>query len=301
MLSDLWNRLVAWTGTLVAPDWASLVALIPVLLLPVVVAFLAVTGAKWAGAGPTRRGPGRRPPRSPDGRAVRVVAAAPLAVACGAFTFAFGLVAGGPWPAVGVAVAVVGLGWWAAALRRGGLAGRGRTDAPAKSQDAARDEAVSPPGAGIATGRIVLALTGLVAAAVLVATTRVVPDPPSGGGASTAASASSPLPAAPTTAVSAPAVGSLPSADVTLAARGIRFVAEVLIAPAGRPFTVAFDNRDNVPHNLEIRDATGKVLFRGDLVTGPTVTLYDVPALPAGQYPFICTVHPAMSGTLTVR
>jgi len=56
---------------------------------------------------------------------------------------------------------------------------------------------------------------------------------------------------------------------------------------------VAFDNRDNLPHNLEIRDATGKVLFRGGIVTGPIVTVYDLPALPAGQCPCVCTVHSA--------
>jgi plastocyanin len=28
---------------------------------------------------------------------------------------------------------------------------------------------------------------------------------------------------------------------------------------------------------------------------------YDVPALPAGTYSFVCSVHPNMVGTLTVR
>ncbi len=69
----------------------------------------------------------------------------------------------------------------------------------------------------------------------------------------------------------------------------------------GRPVRGAFDNRDNLPHNLEIRDATGKVLFEGGIVTGPVVTVNDLPALPAGHYPFVCTVHPAMTGTLTVK
>ena len=35
--------------------------------------------------------------------------------------------------------------------------------------------------------------------------------------------------------------------------------------------------------------------------TGVTTTTYTVPALPAGTYPFICTVHPNMTGTLTVK
>ena len=40
-------------------------------------------------------------------------------------------------------------------------------------------------------------------------------------------------------------------------------------------------------------------MFKGELVTGPAVVVYDVPALPAGQYSFVCTVHPNMTGTLT--
>ena len=88
---------------------------------------------------------------------------------------------------------------------------------------------------------------------------------------------------------------------MTLTAQNIAFVETSLTAPAGRPFTVAFDNRDTAPHNLEIKDAGGATRFMGEIVTGPAVTVYDVPALPAGQYPFICTVHPSMTGTLTVK
>ena len=41
-------------------------------------------------------------------------------------------------------------------------------------------------------------------------------------------------------------------------------------------------------------------LFKGEIVTGPVVVDYAVPALAAGTYPFVCTVHPNMIGTLTV-
>ena len=37
----------------------------------------------------------------------------------------------------------------------------------------------------------------------------------------------------------------------------------------------------------------------GDLVTGVATTTYNVPALKAGTYPFVCTVHANMTGTLT--
>jgi plastocyanin len=36
-------------------------------------------------------------------------------------------------------------------------------------------------------------------------------------------------------------------------------------------------------------------------VTGPIIEIYDVPALPAGTYAFVCSVHPNMTGTLTVK
>jgi plastocyanin len=132
-------------------------------------------------------------------------------------------------------------------------------------------------------------LVGVVvlAVAVLALTSRVVPDAPR----------SAALPTIPPAAATAP----LPSADAQLAAYGIAFMPNSLTGPASRPFTVAFDNRDSAPHNLEIRDASGAVLFRGDIVTGPIVIVYDIPTLSAGQYPFICTVHPGMIGTLTVK
>ena len=60
-------------------------------------------------------------------------------------------------------------------------------------------------------------------------------------------------------------------------------------------------NKDaGTPHNIEIKDASGNIAFKGDIITGPTTTTYDVPALKAGSYTFSCTVHPNMTGTLTV-
>ena len=75
-----------------------------------------------------------------------------------------------------------------------------------------------------------------------------------------------------------------------------------LEAPAGQPFKIAFSNNDSgVQHNVEIKKADGSSAFRGEIVTGVTTITYDVPALEAGAYTFNCTVHPAMTGTLTVH
>lgn len=73
-------------------------------------------------------------------------------------------------------------------------------------------------------------------------------------------------------------------------------------APASEAFVIQFANNENgVPHNVEIKEAGGSSVFRGDVVTGPTETVYAVPALDAGEYPFVCSVHPNMTGTLTAE
>ncbi len=44
--------------------------------------------------------------------------------------------------------------------------------------------------------------------------------------------------------------------------------------------------------------AAGTTYFHGELFTGPGARTYLVPPLPAGQYEFLCEVHPNMIGTL---
>ena len=41
-------------------------------------------------------------------------------------------------------------------------------------------------------------------------------------------------------------------------------------------------------------------MFLGATITGVATTAYQVQALPAGSYTFVCTIHPNMTGTLTV-
>ena len=67
-----------------------------------------------------------------------------------------------------------------------------------------------------------------------------------------------------------------------------------------KPFFIHFvNNESGVPHNVEIKEAGGTSVFKGDIITGPAEADYVVPALEAGDYPFNCTVHPNMTGTLT--
>ena len=73
--------------------------------------------------------------------------------------------------------------------------------------------------------------------------------------------------------------------------------------PAGKPFTIAFDNEDDgTPHNIEIKDASGASAFKGEVFNGVATKVYDVPPLPAGSYTFLCIVHPTtMTGTATIQ
>jgi len=103
------------------------------------------------------------------------------------------------------------------------------------------------------------------------------------------------------TASAAPSGAPLPAADAVLTAQNVTFDPTALTAPAAKPFTIAFDNRDTLPHDMVIKDAAGATVFHGELVTGPKVVVYDVPAIPAGSYTFVCSVHSNMTGTLTTK
>lgn len=88
---------------------------------------------------------------------------------------------------------------------------------------------------------------------------------------------------------------------VQLAAMGINWEQKELSAPADTAFTIHFNNKDTgIPHDVVIKDASGAEKFRGEIITGPTEKDYQVPALAAGVYQFICSIHPNMIGTLTV-
>ena len=47
--------------------------------------------------------------------------------------------------------------------------------------------------------------------------------------------------------------------------------------------------------------SNGAELFKGEIFNGVATRVYDVPALDAGAYAFVCTVHPTMVGTLNVE
>ena len=101
----------------------------------------------------------------------------------------------------------------------------------------------------------------------------------------------------------APAASIDPNATVVdIAASGIKFDQTALTGPADKAFILDFDNQDaGIPHNVEIKDSSGAVKFAGATFNGVAKQAYQVPALAAGSYPFQCTVHPTMTGTLTIK
>jgi plastocyanin len=91
---------------------------------------------------------------------------------------------------------------------------------------------------------------------------------------------------------------------VAISASNLAFEQTSITAPAGKAFQITFDNKDaGVPHNVAIHkdSASGAEVFKGEIVTGPASKTYDVPALDAGTYAFVCSVHPTMTGTLTIK
>jgi hypothetical protein len=133
---------------------------------------------------------------------------------------------------------------------------------------------------------------------------QVAPDtgtstPSAAPGASGAPGASA-APGGGTTASQAPQQA--PDADVVVTAKGIAWAQTTLTLPAAKPFTLALDNQDSgVPHDVVLKDAGGKEVYRTEVVTGVAVSVYDVPAIPAGQYSFVCSIHPNMTGTATAQ
>ena len=81
------------------------------------------------------------------------------------------------------------------------------------------------------------------------------------------------------------------------AVESIQFDTDLIEAPAGEDFCIEFTNNDTVPHDIGIVETE----FNGDDVdAGETIT-YLIPAMEAGDYTFICTLHPqAMVGDLVV-
>jgi len=124
-------------------------------------------------------------------------------------------------------------------------------------------------------------------------------SPSGSAGASPSASAS----AEPSPSESASASASGGAGEVLeISAQNIAFDTTQEAVPADTAFQIHFVNNDQgIPHNVAVRDQGGAEVFKGEVFPGIDERTYDVPSLAAGDYTFICDVHPNMTGTLTAE
>jgi AhpD family alkylhydroperoxidase len=79
----------------------------------------------------------------------------------------------------------------------------------------------------------------------------------------------------------------------------LKFDPTEMTVQAGAEVEVSFENRASVPHNLTFQEpitiATSTVVAPGSV----EAVRFTAPA--PGEYPFVCTLHPGMTGMLTVK
>lgn len=98
-----------------------------------------------------------------------------------------------------------------------------------------------------------------------------------------------------------PSASSAPGATVIeLTAAQLAFSTDRIEVPAGKPFVIRLVNEDTVPHDVAIYAGADELFNGTDLAGGGTIE-YQVPALEAGTYDFLCTIHPNMNGTLVAQ
>lgn len=87
----------------------------------------------------------------------------------------------------------------------------------------------------------------------------------------------------------------LPPGDFVLVADNVAWNTDEIAAPADEEFVIVIDNQDaGVQHNLNIKETE----FVTELEAGVSAQVLPI-NVPAGEYDYICDLHPNMVGTLT--
>lgn len=216
----------------------------------------------------------------------------PFASAVGAALLFVGVVVGG-WVLIGGLVCLVaGIFGWLHAARA-----EWRNTVEADRTGHLRNE----PAPGFPM-RLFVFFTIVMIAAFSIESGFLPPRAPAAGGTAGASPAASAPAGSPGAAPSGSAGPAAPAADVVVKAAGSQFTTPDVTGPAGKPFSLAFENEDQgTPHNVNIKKSDGSDAFKGEIFPGVATKVYQVPALPAGSYGFVCDVHPTMTGTLTVK
>jgi plastocyanin len=213
----------------------------------------------------------------------------PIVGALGTALLFLGLVFGGWLLLVGVVALIVGLVGWLPDARR-------EYSNTTEADSTGHLQSLPPPRTPV---RLFVSLAVLVVAATVLQSGMLSTGSANGGDAGASASPPASGEAPPS---GASASGEPPAADVTVEALGIAFVQTSWTGPADRPFKLAFVNSDaGVPHNIALIDSSGAEAWKGDIFNGVETRVYEVPALPAGVYTFMCSVHPNMTGTATLQ
>lgn len=125
-----------------------------------------------------------------------------------------------------------------------------------------------------------------------------------GGGASPSSTPAAPPRTNPSPTDSA-ASTSAPSGEIVEITVGTDTGADLKFDPAevtvqaGADIRVTFENRASVPHNLTFQGPPN-VATATIVAAGASETL-EFMAPDAGEYAFVCTIHPGMGGTLVVE
>ena len=221
----------------------------------------------------------------------------PIVGALGTALLFLGLVFGGWLLLVGVVALIVGLVGWLPDARR-------EYSNTIEADSTGHLRSLPAPGTPV---RLFVSLAVLVVAATFLQSGVLSTGSANGGDAGASAPAASgeaPPSGAPPSGEPPGSTGPAepPAADVTVEALGIAFVQSSWTGPADRPFKLAFVNSDaGVPHNIALRDSSGAEPWKGEIFSGVETRVYDVPALPPGEYTFNCSVHPNMTGTALLQ